>query len=221
MKPDEPARTEVDRPSISIVTPSLNQGRMISDCLASVAAPSYPNVEHIVMDSGSTAETPGILERQPASGNRRGFGVLPARGPCGRKVRARRRDCLCRSPQASEPLARTSCRARARGRADPAASWRMALERRTRRRRSPAGCPGARPSVEPGGLFCAGISQAVSLAVAALPGRRLSARLFAVEPSVQRTALPLGPTKALHRFAAPAARPRRSSRGTSMHLLVS
>ncbi len=61
------------RALISIVTPSLNQGRMISDCLASVAAQSYPNVEHIVMDGGSTDETLGILEKWSASGNRRFF----------------------------------------------------------------------------------------------------------------------------------------------------
>jgi glycosyltransferase involved in cell wall biosynthesis len=39
---------------ISIVTPSLNQAPFLRDTLRSVAVQDYPNVEHIVMDGGST-----------------------------------------------------------------------------------------------------------------------------------------------------------------------
>lgn len=49
-------------PRISIVTASLNQGRFIEDCLRSVADQGYPDVEHIVVDGGSTDETAAILE---------------------------------------------------------------------------------------------------------------------------------------------------------------
>lgn len=51
-------------PRISIVTPSLNQGRFIEHCIHSVAAQHYPDVEHIVIDAGSTDDTHAVIERQ-------------------------------------------------------------------------------------------------------------------------------------------------------------
>jgi GT2 family glycosyltransferase len=59
----------VPEPLLSIVTPSLNQGRYVGQCLGSVAAEMLSprahahGVEHIVMDGGSTDETVGHLER--------------------------------------------------------------------------------------------------------------------------------------------------------------
>lgn len=50
-------------PKISIVTPSFNQGRYLEDTILSVAHQQYPNVEHIVMDGGSTDETSEVLAR--------------------------------------------------------------------------------------------------------------------------------------------------------------
>jgi glycosyltransferase involved in cell wall biosynthesis len=44
-------------PAISIVTPSLNQGRFIRATLASVAVQGYPNLEYIVADGGSADGT--------------------------------------------------------------------------------------------------------------------------------------------------------------------
>lgn len=41
-------------PLVSILTPSFNQARYLADCLASVASQTYPNVEHVVRDGGST-----------------------------------------------------------------------------------------------------------------------------------------------------------------------
>jgi hypothetical protein len=46
--------TPVSPPSISIVVPSLNQGRFIGATLASIAAQRYPRLEWIVADGGST-----------------------------------------------------------------------------------------------------------------------------------------------------------------------
>jgi GT2 family glycosyltransferase len=59
----------VPQPLLSIVTPSLNQGRYIAQCLESVAREmatpfaQQQGVEHIVMDGGSIDETVGLLER--------------------------------------------------------------------------------------------------------------------------------------------------------------
>jgi glycosyltransferase involved in cell wall biosynthesis len=44
-------------PLVSILTPSLNQGEFIADCLRSVARQTYPTIEHLVFDGGSTDDT--------------------------------------------------------------------------------------------------------------------------------------------------------------------
>jgi len=53
------------RPLVSILTPSFNQGRWLGDNLQSVACQTYPNIELIVMDGGSTDETLDILRKAP------------------------------------------------------------------------------------------------------------------------------------------------------------
>jgi glycosyltransferase involved in cell wall biosynthesis len=55
-----------ETPLVSIVTPSYNTGRFIEETLRSVQMQDYPRVEHIVLDSGSTDETPEILARFPS-----------------------------------------------------------------------------------------------------------------------------------------------------------
>ena len=53
-------------PRISIVTPTFNQGRYIEETILSVARQGYPNLEHIVIDGGSTDETVSIIRRHEA-----------------------------------------------------------------------------------------------------------------------------------------------------------
>lgn len=54
-------------PLVSILTPSFNQARWLGDNLRSVASQTYPAVEHIVMDGGSTD---GSIEILRATGAR-------------------------------------------------------------------------------------------------------------------------------------------------------
>jgi glycosyltransferase involved in cell wall biosynthesis len=49
----------------TIVTASRNYGRFIGDCLASVAAQTGVEVEHLILDGGSTDETAAVVERFP------------------------------------------------------------------------------------------------------------------------------------------------------------
>ena len=53
-------------PKVSIVTPSFNQGRFLPQTLDCVRAQDYPNIEHIVIDGGSTDGTLDILRTAPA-----------------------------------------------------------------------------------------------------------------------------------------------------------
>lgn len=53
----------MDYPKISVVTPSFNQAEFLEATLLSVRAQEYPNLEHIVIDGGSTDGSVAILQR--------------------------------------------------------------------------------------------------------------------------------------------------------------
>ncbi len=51
---------------ISIITATFNSEKNITDCLASVAGQSYKNIEHIIIDGGSTDSTLEIIKSAPS-----------------------------------------------------------------------------------------------------------------------------------------------------------
>jgi glycosyltransferase involved in cell wall biosynthesis len=55
-----------ERPLVSILTPSYNQAAWLPDNLRSVACQTYPRIEHVVMDGGSTDGSVDIIRRHAA-----------------------------------------------------------------------------------------------------------------------------------------------------------
>lgn len=55
--------TGSSEPLVSIVTPCLNPGSRLAECLRSIEEQKYPNIEHIVVDGGSTDGTLDLLNR--------------------------------------------------------------------------------------------------------------------------------------------------------------
>jgi glycosyltransferase involved in cell wall biosynthesis len=63
-----PAATDdAQFPRITIVTPSLNQGEYLGRCIESVAQQNYPNLEHFVIDGGSTDGTLAVIRAHEGS----------------------------------------------------------------------------------------------------------------------------------------------------------
>jgi len=57
-------------PLISIITPSYNQAKYIRETIESVCSQNYPNIEHLVIDGGSTDGTLEILQSYVMPGDR-------------------------------------------------------------------------------------------------------------------------------------------------------
>lgn len=59
-----------EQPLVSVITPSFQQARYIEETIRSVKAQTYPNIEHIVVDGGSTDGTIDILKKFDGDGDR-------------------------------------------------------------------------------------------------------------------------------------------------------
>ena len=58
----------MDSPLVSIITPVLNGNKYMEMCVQSVLSQSYPNVEHIILDGGSTDSSIATAMHKKASG---------------------------------------------------------------------------------------------------------------------------------------------------------
>lgn len=50
------------QPLVTIVTPTFNQAQYVAETIESVLTQTYPNIEYIVLDDGSTDDTKRVLE---------------------------------------------------------------------------------------------------------------------------------------------------------------
>jgi GT2 family glycosyltransferase len=64
-KEEIPLRPQTDLPKVSVIVCSYNGGQTLRECLASLMRLDYPDVEIVLVDDGSTDQTPAIAAEFP------------------------------------------------------------------------------------------------------------------------------------------------------------
>ncbi len=64
---DAPDNSTADTPLVSVVIPTCNRHRLLSRCLDALARQTHPRLEIVVVDDGSTDDTPAFLGEFAAS----------------------------------------------------------------------------------------------------------------------------------------------------------
>src|SRR5262245_55073016 len=54
----------MSRPLVSVVIPTFNRAYCLADAIDSVISQTYPNVEVVLIDDGSTDTTPALIEER-------------------------------------------------------------------------------------------------------------------------------------------------------------
>jgi len=52
-----------NKPLVSVITPAYNRAKFLDETIKSVLTQDYPNIEYIVLDDGSTDDTPQLLAK--------------------------------------------------------------------------------------------------------------------------------------------------------------
>jgi len=63
-----PAAVESSQPLVTIITATFNAAATLQACLESVRSQDYPNIEHLIIDGGSTDSTIAILQAYATPG---------------------------------------------------------------------------------------------------------------------------------------------------------
>jgi glycosyltransferase involved in cell wall biosynthesis len=63
----------MENPLVSVITPAYNAGNYIETLMLSIINQDYPNIEHIILDDGSTDDTPKLLKKYEKNYNLKWF----------------------------------------------------------------------------------------------------------------------------------------------------
>jgi GT2 family glycosyltransferase len=60
---DSRTQTDAILPLVTVITPAYNRARYLPETIESILQQDYPHIQYIVLDDGSTDETPDVLDR--------------------------------------------------------------------------------------------------------------------------------------------------------------